>query len=141
MSKTLQSQGETSPQQGTQKRGFLGDQGMLLLSGHPFLAKGGDRAQPTAQMHTPSCEIPAALVQPWNLPSGPRKNPSRTTPEGKAASLCSLSWFFPSLSADKPLLKAELKLGSELILRAMEAPSLWDGAATRWNRAEQMGCS
>lgn len=44
------------------KGDFLGDQEMLLLSGHPFLAKGGERAQPAAQMHTPSCEIPAALV-------------------------------------------------------------------------------
>lgn len=44
------------------KGDFLGDQELLLLSGHPFLAKGGEGAQPKAQMHTPSCEIPAAVV-------------------------------------------------------------------------------
>lgn len=61
------------------------------------------------------------------------------TPEGKATSLCSLSWFFPSLSAEKDLFKPELKLGSKLILRAMEAPSLWGWSSQQMEQSRENG--
>lgn len=56
--------GESSPLQGSLGNGmaFLGDQKMLLLSGHPFLTKGRERAEEKAQMHAPSCEISATVV-------------------------------------------------------------------------------